>query len=67
MEVRLYQGSSLTPILVCCGDRLADVVRQETRRIVMFADEIFSENKEQVEEHLGLSLLWKRDPLPVCK
>ena len=55
VEVRLYQGSALSPLLVAMVmDRPLDEVRQESLWTVMFADDIVicSESREQVEENL---------------
>ncbi|KAM8853652.1 putative transposon-derived protein F52C9.6 [Synchiropus picturatus] len=55
VEVRLHQGSALSPFLFAVVmDRLTDEVRQEAPWMMMFADDIVicDESKEQVEDRL---------------
>ncbi|XP_013866635.1 uncharacterized protein LOC106519479 [Austrofundulus limnaeus] len=55
VEVRLHQGSALSPFLfTVLMDRLTDEVRQESPWTMMFADDIVicGQSREQVEENL---------------
>ncbi|KAK3541849.1 hypothetical protein QTP86_008058 [Hemibagrus guttatus] len=55
VEVRLHQGSALSPFLFAIVmDQLSEEVRQESPWTMMFADDIVicSESREQVEENL---------------
>ncbi|KAK3553970.1 hypothetical protein QTP70_017462, partial [Hemibagrus guttatus] len=55
VEVRLHQGSALSPFLFAIVmDQLSEEVRQESPWTMMFADDIVicSESREQVEESL---------------
>ncbi|KAK3512525.1 hypothetical protein QTP70_015643 [Hemibagrus guttatus] len=55
VEVRLHQGSALSPFLFAIVmDQLSEEVRQESPWTLMFADDIVicSESREQVEENL---------------
>ena len=53
VEVGLHQGSALTPFMFAMVmDRLTDEVRQECTWTMMFADDICSESREQVDEKL---------------